>query len=235
MIRLSVVAALYNKENSIRQLYESIKSAMESRTESYEIVFVNDGSRDRSVGILEEIARSDSAVKVIHFEKNCGQTAAIWAGMKASGGELIALLDADMQTDPRDIFRLMPFIERVDFVNGKRMDRKGPLLHRTLLRLVNGLRNFLTGDSLYDAQCPMKLMRREVADSFHLYSGMHRYLPTLAKMNGYSVIEVSVSHQGGKDGGYRYGAFNRIFVGFMDAVVIGRLQKRVIHYRIKGD
>lgn len=234
MTRLSVVAPVYNEEGNIYDLYLSITNALKEKVESYEIVLVNDGSRDRSAVLLNEIAQMDEAVKVIHFEKNYGQTAAIWAGIKNSTGELIALMDADLQTDPRDIFRLMPFIERIDFVNGKRVDRKEPMLKKISSRLGNRIRNWITGDSIYDTGCPMKLFTREVADSFHLYNGMHRFLPTLAKMNGFSVLEVTVTHQRRKHGVSKYGILKGGCTGFMDTMVIGWLKKRGILYHVKG-
>jgi len=207
LIKLSVIAPVYNEEDNIIALYHSITEAVEKKVESYEIILVNDGSRDRSAKILNELAGSDQAVKVVHFEKNCGQTAAIWAGMKKSVGELIAIIDADLQTDPRDIFKLMPYIKKFDFVNGKRIDRKDTLLKKVSSKVGNAVRNWLTGDKIYDTGCPMKLMKREVADSYYLYNGM------LSK----------------------YGVLNRAFVGLMDAIVIGWLRKRVIHYQVKGE
>jgi len=235
LIKLSVIAPVYNEEDNIIALYHSITEAVEKKVESYEIILVNDGSRDRSAKILNELAGSDQAVKVVHFEKNCGQTAAIWAGMKKSVGELIAIIDADLQTDPRDIFKLMPYIKKFDFVNGKRIDRKDTLLKKVSSKVGNAVRNWLTGDKIYDTGCPMKLMKREVADSYYLYNGMHRFLPTLAKMNGFRVIEIAVSHRERKFGVSKYGVLNRAFVGLMDAIVIGWLRKRVIHYQVKGE
>ncbi|WNS40802.1 glycosyltransferase family 2 protein [Paenibacillus sp. MMS20-IR301] len=234
MIRLSVVAPVFNEEGNICDLYLSIVDALKGRIESYEIVLVNDGSRDQSAAILDEISRMDEAVKVIHFERNYGQTAAIWAGIKSSQGELIALMDADLQTDPKDIFRLMPFIEKIDFVNGKRVERNNTLLKSVSSRTGNRIRNWITGDSIYDTACPMKLFTREVADSLHLYKGMHRFLPTMAKMNGFKVIEVTVTHQERKRGVSKYGVWNRMFTGLMDAIIMSWLKKRVILYRIKG-
>jgi len=234
MVRLSIVAPIYNEEENIRLLHEAITNAVRGRVESYEIVLVNDGSRDRSASLLNELAKEDPAVKAIHFESNCGQTAAIYAGLKQSSGELIALIDADLQTDPRDIFKLMPYIPQMDFVNGKRVRRQDTLVKKVSSRVGNGIRNWLTGDSIYDTGCPMKLMKREVAESYYLYEGMHRFLPTLAKINGFKVIEVAVSHHERQYGVSKYGVFNRAFVGLMDAIVIGWLRKRVIRYQIKG-
>lgn len=234
MVKLSIVAPIYNEEENILLLHEAITSAVQSKVESYEIVLVNDGSKDRSASILTELAERDPAVKVVHFVRNCGQTAAIYAGMKESKGELVALIDADLQTDPRDIFKLMPYIPNMDFVNGKRVRRQDTLVKKVSSRVGNGVRNWLTGDQIYDTGCPMKLMKREVADSYYLYEGMHRFLPTLAKINGFKVIEIAVSHQERQHGVSKYGVFNRAFVGLMDAIVIGWLRKRVIRYQIRG-
>ncbi|MEK4881386.1 MULTISPECIES: glycosyltransferase family 2 protein [Paenibacillus] len=233
MTHLSVVVPIYNEEENIYDLYLSITEAIRGRIEHYEIVLVNDGSRDRSAALLNEIAQMDQVVKVIHFEKNYGQTAAIWAGIKNSQGELIALMDAALQTDPRNIFRLMPFIKKRDFVNGKWADHKDTWLKKISSGFAKKIRNWIIGDSIYDIGCPMKLFKREVADSFYLYNGMHRFLPTVAKMNGFSVIEVTVTHQARKHGTSKYGEINRGGMGFMDAILIGWLRKRVILYRIK--
>lgn len=234
MIKLSVVVPVYNEEDNLLELHRSITDAVKGKVDSYEIVLVDDGSRDRSAGILDELARTDRAVKVIHFERHCGQTAAVSAGLKQSGGELIALMDADLRSDPRDIFRLMPFIGRVDFVNGKRMNAGKSLLSKLPAQVRSMIRNWLTGEHIRDFISPLKLMRREVADSFHLYNGMHRYLPTLAIMNGFSVIEVSVTHHKRKRGSSKNVFFKRIFAGFIDVVVICMLKKRVIRYRIRS-
>jgi len=231
MTRLSIVAPVYNVEGNLYDLYWSITEAMKGKIESYEIVLVNDGSRDRSAALLNEIAQMDQGVRVIHFDKNYGQTAAVWAGMKNSSGELIALIDSDLQTDPSDIFRLMPFIERRDFVNGRRSDLKDTAIKKISSRISNAVRKWITGDSLYDTGCPMKLFTRKVADSFHLYNGMHCFLPSLAKMNGFSVIEVSVTHHERKHRVSKFGIFSRAYVRFVDAMVIGWLKKRVILYR----
>ncbi|WP_244163341.1 glycosyltransferase family 2 protein [Paenibacillus pectinilyticus] len=231
-MKLSIVAPIYNEEESIEALHKAITHAVKDRIESYEIVLVNDGSKDRSASILNKLASADPRVKVIHFERNCGQTAAIYAGMKQSSGELVALIDADLQTDPRDIFKLMPYIPQMDFVNGRRVHRQDTIVKKMSSRVGNAVRNWLTGDNIQDTGCPMKLLKREVVDSYYLYEGMHRFLPTLARMNGFQVIEVAVSHNERKFGVSKYGVLNRAFVGLMDAIVVGWLRKRVIRYQI---
>ncbi|MNB75221.1 Undecaprenyl-phosphate 4-deoxy-4-formamido-L-arabinose transferase [compost metagenome] len=228
MIRLSVVVPVYNEEGNIYDLYLSITDALKGKIEDYEIVLVNDGSKDRSSLLLKEIGQMDTAVRVIHFKKNYGQTAAISAGIKSSRGELIALMDAGLQIDPREIFRLMPFIERIDFINGRRLERNDSRFKNISSRLGNGIRNWITGEAINDTGCPMKLFTREVADSLHLYNGMHRFLPTLAKMNGFSVIEVTVTPQKRKRGVSKNRVLKGSCTGFIDAMVIGWLKKRGI-------
>ncbi|WP_342565324.1 glycosyltransferase family 2 protein [Paenibacillus sp. FSL R7-0345] len=232
MINLSVVVPVYNEEDQIMELYLSITAAVRDKADSYEIVLVDDGSRDRSAAILDELAAGDETV--IHFERHCGETAAISAGLKQSRGELIVLMDGGLQGNPQDIVRLMPFINKVDFINGRRSDAAASLLTRLPAQLGNQLRNWLTGEQIRDSESPLKLMTREVADSFHLYNGMHRYLPTLARMNGYSVIEVSVTYRKKKGRGFKLRFIKQLITGLLDIAVICMLKRRVVHYRIRS-
>ncbi|MNI66027.1 hypothetical protein D3C73_1215690 [compost metagenome] len=147
---------------------------------------------------------------------------------------MIALMDADLSGDPRDIFRLMPFIGRVDFVYGKRMNGSGTWLGKLPFQIGTGIRNWLIGEHIQDSVSPLKLMRREVAQNLHLYNGMHRYLPTLAIMSGFSVIEVSVTRR--KRMHRRLGGIFavRVVTGIIDMFVISMLKKRVVRYRIRS-
>ncbi|MBW7473892.1 glycosyltransferase family 2 protein [Paenibacillus oenotherae] len=232
MVDLSVIIPI-NKEDNLIELHRSITEAVRHKIGSYEIILVNDGSKDRTAGILSELAAVDKSVKVIQFKMSYGLTAAVWAGMRKSEGKLIALMDADSGTDPRDIFKLMPYIGKVDFVNGTRVEREGTLLRRlSSSRMGHTLLNWLTGDNRNDTGSPLKLMKREVADSYHLYNGMHRYLPTLASMNGYRVMEVVVSRRERKLGMIKLGVMNRALVWLMDAIVIEWLKRRVVRYQI---
>jgi dolichol-phosphate mannosyltransferase len=234
-VELSVVVPIYNEKENLSHLYNTLTEALENRVSSYEILCVDDGSVDGSSVLLDQMSEADHRFKVIHFEQNCGQTAAIYGGIKKASGRYIALMDGDLQTDPRDIFTLMPYLEKYDFANGMRVKRQDTLLKKISSRIGNGVRNWITGDKIYDTGCPMKLFKREVASSFYLYEGFHRFLPTLARMNGYQVVEVPVSHKDRAFGVSKYGVWNRAFVGLMDAIVIGWLRKRVIKYQIRGE
>lgn len=235
MIELSVIAPIYNEEESIAALYQAVTDALRGKVEHYELILVNDGSTDRSGFMLDELAAKDDRVRPLHFARNCGQTAAIWAGMRAATGRLVSLIDADLQTDPNDIFTLMPYLAEYDFANGMRVNRRDTLVKKVSSRVGNGVRNWLTGDTIYDTGCPMKLFKLEVARSFYLFNGMHRFLPTLAKMNGFKVIEVAVNHRERRFGVSKYGVFNRAFVGLMDAIVVRWLKKRAIRYELESE
>lgn len=232
MIEISIIAPIYNEEENIQLLYDTIINSLNGYTQQYEIILVNDGSIDNSTFILNQIAQLDTKVQVIHFEKNYGQTSAIWAGMKKATGEYIALIDADLQTDPNDIFHLLPYLKEYDFINGNRVNRQDTFIKRLSSIIGNRFRNFITSDTIQDTGCPMKLFKREIVHSLYLFEGMHRFLPTLAKMNGYRVIEIPVSHKERKFGNSKYGIFNRAFVGLIDTFVVGWIKKRQINYKV---
>jgi len=233
-VEISIVVPVYNEEEGVERLHRTVVETMRGRESRYELILVDDGSTDGSAEKLDRIAAGDERVRVLHFERNCGQTSAISAGLKEARGRYVALIDADLQTDPADIFTLLPYMDRYDFANGTRARRRDSLVKRVSSRIANGFRNWITRDSIADTGCPMKLFKREVALSFHLYEGFHRFLPTLARMNGFSVVEVPVSHRRREQGESKYGVFNRLFVSLMDAFVIGWLRRRVIHYKIRG-
>jgi glycosyltransferase involved in cell wall biosynthesis len=235
MVELSVIVPVFNEEENVNRLYEAILEAVRGKVEDYEIVMVNDGSTDGSALRMDALAAADGRVKVYHFERNCGQTSAIWAGLRKADGRYLAMIDADLQTDPADIFTLMPYMRDYDMANGMRTERRDTWLKRVSSRIANGFRNWITRDRIRDTGCPMKLLKKEVADSFYLYEGFHRFLPTLARMNGFRVIEVPVRHRPREYGSSKYGMFNRLFVSLMDAFVIGWLGRRVIRYRIRGE
>lgn len=234
-LKLSVVVPIYNERDGLARLCGAINIALEGKIEPYEIILVDDGSTDGSGPELDRLAEEDSRIRVFHFERNCGQTAATAAGLKKARGQYVALMDGDLQTYPEDILVLMPYMERFDFANGTRVRRRDTWLKKVSSKIANGIRNWITGDRIQDTGCPMKLFKREVAESFHLYEGFHRFLPTLARTNGYSVVEVPVGHRERIAGSSKYGVLNRLFVSLMDAIVIGWLRRRAIQYRIRSE
>ena len=227
---ISVIAPIFNEQENIDRLIKTVEKVLTKNFKTYEILLINDGSTDNSKEILDSIKNKN--IKVIHFQKNCGQTAAIAAGFKYAKGTITATIDADLQTDPEDILTLYPYLENYDMINGKRASREDGLIRKISSLVGNGIRNLITGDDISDTGCPLKLFKREVVKSYYLYEGMHRFLPTLAKMNGFRVIEVPVKHYDRMFGVSKYGVWNRLFKGLKDAFAVRWMKKRHLNYKI---
>jgi glycosyltransferase involved in cell wall biosynthesis len=210
---LSVVVPVFNEAENLRPLFQAINEGLAGL--SYEIIFVDDGSKDGSVEILFEISRESSdIVSVIQFRRNFGQTAAIAAGLDYSVGEIVVLLDADLQNDPADIPMLVEKIEEgYDVVSGWRVDRKDKLITRTIpSRMANWLISTVTGVKLHDYGCTLKAYRRDVFEGFRLYGEMHRFIPAYAGSVGARITEVPVQHHPRRFGETKYGLSRTIKV-----------------------
>ncbi len=198
-IDLSVVVPVMNEEGNIQILYDKIQDVMKSLKQTFEIVFIDDGSRDKSLSIMKEIASKDSSVRVIQFRRNYGQTAAISAGFKYAHGAVIITMDGDLQNDPADIPRLLEKMsEGYDLVSGWRKDRKDKALTRKVpSRVANALINKLiagTGIQLHDFGCTLKAYKRGIVKNINLYGEMHRFIPVFAAWIGVKVTEIPVKH-----------------------------------------
>ena len=229
---ISVIAPVFNEEKNIVKLVEILEKVLSENFNTYEILLINDGSTDKSWEILEEL--SNSNVKVFHFEKNCGQTAGLAAGFEKSSGDVVVTIDADLQTDPEDIMLLYSYIEEYDMINGRRKTREDGYTKKISSWIGNTVRNMITGDNIRDTGCPLKMFKSEVVKSYYLYEGMHRFLPTLAKINGYKVVEIPVKHYKRKFGVSKYGIRNRVFIGLRDAFAVRWMKKRHLNYKITG-
>jgi glycosyltransferase involved in cell wall biosynthesis len=220
---ISVVVPLFNEEDSLRALYREITLAMESRGDrSYEIVFVDDGSTDRSFDVCSDLYGKDPEhVRVIRLRRNFGQTAAMAAGFDAARGRIIIPMDADLQNDPADILRLVAKMEEgYDVVSGWRADRKDPFLSRRLpSAAANALISWITGVRLHDYGCTLKAYHRSVAEHIALYGEMHRFLPALASWAGARVTEIKVNHRPRRFGNSKYGLGRTLRV-FLDLITI---------------
>jgi glycosyltransferase involved in cell wall biosynthesis len=205
---LSLVIPVYNEEETLPPLYDAIGQAMSSVGVSWEVVFVDDGSTDSSLAILRDLAaRNPDHLRVVVFRRNFGQTAAISAGLDHSQGEIIVLLDADLQNDPADIPLLLGKLrEGYDVVSGWRRLRKDNALTRTLPSvLANALISFVTGVHLHDYGCTLKAYRRSALEGFRLYGEMHRFIPVFASSIGARITEVPVRHHPRRFGRTKYG------------------------------
>jgi glycosyltransferase involved in cell wall biosynthesis len=207
-MNLSVVIPVYNEEQSLPGLHSAMQQALSNSSRLWEVVYVNDGSVDQSSLVLEELARADPEhVRVIEFRRNFGQTAAIAAGIDFSTGDIIVLMDADMQNDPADIPMMVENIDQgYDVVSGWRANRQDAFLTRTLpSRMANWLISTVTGVHLHDYGCTLKAYRREVITGFRLYGEMHRFIPAYASSVGAKMVEVKVHHHPRKYGKTKYG------------------------------
>lgn len=204
---LSVVIPCYNEEESIERLLEEVHAALRPTGLDYEIVLVDDGSRDRTFPILAEHAKTDTTLTVVTFRRNFGQTAAMQAGFDHARGDVIATIDADLQNDPRDIPRMLEYIRQdYDMVAGWRADRKDTFINRRLPSiLANWLISRITGVRLHDYGCTLKVMKAEVAKEMRLYGEMHRFIPVVASWMGVRIVEVKVNHRPRLFGTSKYG------------------------------
>lgn len=235
MRRISVVAPVYNEKDNIPIFIKKVEEALKKAFKSYEIILVDDGSTDGSREILDKEAEKNGHLKVYHFTKNNGQTAALDAGFKKCTGDLILMMDADLQTDPNDLYILLKYIDEYDMINGKRETREDGIKRKIASFIGNTIRNIITKDNIEDTGCPLKLFKKEVVKSFYLYEGMHRFFPTLAKLNGFKVIEVSIKHFDREYGKSKYGTWDRAFKGLKDAFAVRWMKKRKLRYTIEGE
>ena len=207
-MNLSVIIPVYNEEKNLPLLYDSLQQALKPIQSSWEVILVDDGSKDHSLDVLSSLVEKDPEhLRVLSFRRNFGQTAAIAAGIDHACGEIIVLLDADMQNDPADIPMLLAKLdEGYDLVSGWRKDRKDNRLTRTIpSNLANGLISWATGVHLHDYGCTLKAYRRDALEGFRLYGEMHRFIPVFAHSVGAKITELPVHHHARKFGKANYG------------------------------
>jgi len=235
--QLSVVFPVFNEEENLPILLAEIRSALEGKPWSYEIVAVNDGSADRSLEVLQESRKEYPNLRVLSLTKNSGQTAALDAAWRGARGEYVVSLDADLQNDPADIPRMMQTLldSGVDMVIGVRVNRRDTWSRRMQSRIGNGVRNWITRDQITDTGCSLKLVRRQAIDRLRLFTGMHRFLPTLVRLEGYRVIELPVNHRPRRFGESKYGAMNRAFRGLADCFAVRWMSSRVLRYDVREE
>ena len=226
-MKLSIVVPVYNEEKNLPELFEQILAALKDASCDWDVTFVDDGSKDKSVEVLKQLqAREPNRVRIVVFRRNYGQTAAISAGIDHSDGDVVILMDADLQNDPADIPVLLAELDKgYDVVSGWRKDRQDNALTRTLpSRLANQLISSSTGVHLHDYGCTLKAYRREVLDNINLYGEMHRFIPVYADDAGAKISEVVVRHHPRKHGKANYG-LERTLKVVLDLITVKFLMK----------
>jgi glycosyltransferase involved in cell wall biosynthesis len=221
---LSVIIPLYNEEENIPTLYEKLKESLDPLEKEYEVLFVDDGSTDRTLPILEEIQAKDNRIIVLSLRRNFGQTAAFAAGFDFARGDIVVTMDGDLQNDPADIPKFLDLIKGHDLVSGWRKKREDPFFTRRLPSLLaNWLISNVTGVKLHDYGCSLKAYRRDVIKNLKLYGEMHRFIPAVASWYGVRVAEIEVAHHPRLKGSSKYGISRTIKV-VLDLITVKFLQ-----------
>lgn len=230
---LSVVIPAFNEEANLEACHRELVPVLEGLGRPFEVIVVDDGSTDRTFEVLTGLAAADPRLRLIRFRRNAGQTAALDAGFKAALGEVVATMDADLQNDPRDIPRLLAQLGPYDAACGWRVRRQDPWIKRVSSRIANAVRNRLTAEAIHDTGCSLKAYRRECLARLKLYRGMHRFLPTLLKLEGFRVVEVPVNHRPRRAGRSKYSIGNRLWAGLADLLAVRWMMRRRLEYEIE--
>lgn len=233
-MELSVVIPLFNEEESLLPLQEKLHGVCEKITGSYEIIYVDDGSTDSSPDVLRRMQNNYPAVRSISFQENQGQSAGLLAGFRASQGEWIITLDADLQNPPEEILKLWEFKDRFEFITGIRVKRKDGFLRKVSSRIAKVFRWLTLGDTTQDVGCSLRLFRREVAGSLPYFKNFHRFFTFLAREAGFSIQEVPLQHSERKFGSSKYTTWKRAKEGIFDLIGVFWLKRRIINFKIKN-
>jgi len=232
-IEISVVVPVFNEEENIPILIPQLVKVLNRIGLSYEMVFVDDGSLDRSQRILKEMVSQYPSLRIIRFKENRGLSMALVAGIREARGETIVTLDSDLQNDPEDIPRLLEHLDRYDMATGWRQTREDPWLKKLSSKIANAIRNRLSDEEIKDSACTLRAFKRECFKDIKVFNGMHRFLSTLFRMEGYRVIEVPVFHHPRKFGKSKYNIRNRALRSFIDLLAVRWMKSRRIQYDIE--
>ena len=235
---LSVVAPCFNEQGNLIPLVTAIREALEPLTISYEIVIADDVSRDDSWNILQKLGAEDKRIRAVRLNHKCGQSAAVWVGIQAATGRYIATLDADLQNHPRELPRFLEAIQRgdSDCVCGSRVAARAhgdSWVRQVSSKIANGIRNRITHETVSDSACGYRIFKRECAARLKFFKGMHRFMPTLFRIEGFVVTEIPISHHTRLTGQSNYGVMNRLFVTIYDLFAVRWMQKRMFRFEVK--
>jgi dolichol-phosphate mannosyltransferase len=229
---LSLVIPAYNEQESIPALLERVQHALMQTGRPFEVLIVDDGSTDDTPRLLGEAMATRPWLRVLRMQRNCGQSAAFDAGFRLARGELIATIDADLQNDPEEIPRLLPMLEGYDMITGWRQKRQDSRFRLLQTRIANRVRNWLSDETIQDSASSLKIYRRHCVEGLQLFTGMHRFFPTLVKMRGYRVLETPVKHSPRRAGTAKYGMRNRAWRSFIDLLAVRWMKKRHLRYDV---
>ena len=232
---ISLVIPCYNEAGNLRELVKAIRESVDPLKLAYEVVITDDCSKDKSWEILKELAAADPRIRVQKFAFNCGESAASFAGLKAARGKYLFTLDADLQNDPKDLPKFLAALKNFDCVCGTRVKARGEgdnFIRVASSRIANAVRNKLSGEQIADAGCTYRAFKRECIENLKFFKGMHRFLPTLFKIEGHTVTEIEVSNNPRFAGQSNYGVWNRLFASFYDLLAVRWMKQRMFKYKV---
>lgn len=235
MTQYSIVVPIYNEQDNIEPLVAELEDVMSVYRDTWELIFVDDGSPDLSSFILKRLSSEKPFLQALRFKKNAGQTAALHAGFKAAKGEYIITLDGDGQNDPNDISHLIAVAKLgYDLVAGKRRRRQDNFTKRVISKMANFVRQKILSDGISDTGCSLKIYRKSALEKIPLYKGMHRFLPALFLIEGFSIKEIEVEHRPRSRGKSKYTIFNRGASLVFDLLAVLWMKKRKLSYEIES-
>ena len=233
---LSICVPVYNEAENLPLLHEAIRKVIDPHGIDAELILVDDGSKDGSWDVIESLAAKDPRVRGLKFKANCGETAASDAGLRAARGRYVMTMDADLQNDPADIPKFLETLDQGwDCVCGTRVSTRGKgdsFVRVASSRIANWVRNKLSDEQISDAGCTYRAFKRECVAKLKLYRGLHRFIPTLLKMEGFTVTEIPVTNNPRLHGESKYGVWNRLFKSFRDLLAIRWMKSRLLGYEI---
>ncbi len=231
-VDLSVVMPVFNEEDNLGPLVNELEGVLKTTGRSFEVICVNDCSTDNSLAVIQELQKTRPYLRVVNHRVNSGESAAGATGFENARGEIVITIDADQQNDPADIPALLDALkDDVDAVCGVRRKREDDWVRRLSSRVANGFRNWMTGDRIADAGCTYRALRRSALHEVPVFNGMHRFLPTLLRLQGYKAVEILVNHRPRTRGTSKYGVGNRMWRGIVDCFAMRWFRAR----SVRGD
>ena len=230
--QFTIIVPVYNEEDNLNRVEKELSDYIKIASKKTKVLFVNDGSKDNSQQLIEEICANNPDFDFINFEKNCGLSAAITAGFKNVDTELVGYIDSDLQTAPEDFNLLLKEIEHFDLVTGVRANRKDSFVKNMSSTIANGIRRSFTQDGMDDTGCPLKVIKTEYAKNIPMFKGLHRFLPAMILLQQGRIKQIPVQHFPRIAGEAKYGLWNRLLGPLMDCFAYLWMKKKYINYTI---
>ena len=232
--KFTIIVPVYNEEENLKRVEQELTNYIKIATKKTKVLFVNDGSKDNSQQLIEEICNNNPNFNFINFQENCGLSAAITAGFNNVDTELVGYIDSDLQTAPEDFNLLLNEIEEYDFVTGVRANRKDTFVKNISSTIANGIRRSFTHDGMDDTGCPLKVIKTEFAKNIPMFKGLHRFLPAMILLQNGTIKQIPVQHFPRIAGEAKYGLWNRLFGPLVDCFAYLWMKKKYINYTIES-